>query len=166
MGIAMSQNEILYLMKERIRILSQLKEIYLKKQKSVFSEKSEDDERLNELHKIFMGEMLKLEEKWRSFIQGIKSDQKIESNNADIIVSLTLHDDWVTQYFAYKDKLYQTLNEIERIKKNSQLMASKEFPFTLKSKAIALNSSQKDSARPKQNLRSIENKMNRSKKKM
>jgi len=128
----MQENEILYLIKERIRVLSLLKEIYLKKQKSVFSEEKDDHERLNELHKKFLGEMLTLEEKWRTFIKQLKSGKRIESNNTDIIISLTLHDEWVTQYFAYKDQLYQILSEIERIKKNSHLMASNEFPYFLR----------------------------------
>lgn len=132
MGIIMQENEILHLMKERIRVLSLLKEIYLKKQKSVFSEGKEDDDRLDELHKIFLDEMLVLEGKWRNFIKKLKSGKRIESNNIDVIISLTLHDEWVTRYFAYKDQLYQILSEIERIKKNSHLMASNEFPYFLR----------------------------------
>lgn len=142
MGITMQQNEILYLIKERIRVLSLLKEIYLKKQKSVFSEEKDVDDRLNELHKIFLGEMLTLEDKWRTFIKKLKSGKRIESNNTDVIISLTLHDDWVTQYFAYKDQLYQILSEIERIKKNSNLMASNEFPYFLRTPQASAPKSQ------------------------
>jgi hypothetical protein len=132
MGMTMSENEILYLVKERIRVLSLLKEIYLKKQKSVFSEEKSDNDRLDELHKIFLSEMLNLEKKWRKFIHKLKSGKQIESNNTDVIISLTLHDEWVTRYFAYKDQLYQILSEIDRIKKNSLLMASNEFPYFLR----------------------------------
>jgi len=147
----MPENEILYLIKERIRVLSLLKEIYLKKQKLVFSGEAEENDRLDELHKIFISEMLELEEKWKSFIQKVKYERKIDSNNTDIILSLALHDDWVTQYFAYKDKLYQILSEIERIKKNSHLMASNEFPYLLDKERISPKSKPKNLIRPHQN---------------
>jgi hypothetical protein len=151
MGLTMQENEILYLIKERIRILSLLKEIYLKKQKSVFSSEKGDDDRLDELHKIFLGEMLTLEEKWRNFIKKLKSGKRIDSNNADVIISLTLHDEWVTQYFAYKDQLYQILSEIERIKKNSHLMASNEFPYFLRTPQKPTEKSQPATTKKRQN---------------
>jgi len=160
----MPEHEILYLIKERIRVLSLLKEIYLKKQKLVFSGETEENERLDEHHKIFIAEMLALEEKWRTFIHNLKSDKKIDSDNTDIILSLALHDDWVTQYFAYKDKLYQILSEIERIKKNSHLMASNEFPYLLNKDRVTSKSQQKNLNRPKQNRLFLDKKSGSSKK--
>ena len=96
--------------------------------------------------------MLNLEEKWRNFIKKLKSGKRIESNNTDVIISLTLHDDWVTQYFAYKDQLYQILSEIERIKKNSHLMASNEFPYFLRTPPKPTPKSQQQNAKKRKEV--------------
>jgi hypothetical protein len=147
----MQEHELLHLMKERTHYLSLLKEVYLKKQKSFVKPNEDESKRLNELHEIFLKEMLHLEEKWQSIIKKMKLNNNVRAENTDIIISLTLDEEMITQYFAYKDKMYQLLSEIERIKRNNDLMASNAFPF-LQKKSISPKSEsrikQAFSARP------------------
>jgi len=128
----MREHELLHLMKERAHYLSLLKEVYLKKQKSFIEPNEDESKRLNELHEIFLKEMLHLEEKWQSIIKKMKLNNNVRAENTDIIISLTLDEEMITQYFAYKDKMYQLLSEIERIKRNNDLMANNAFPFLQK----------------------------------
>ena len=128
----MREHELLHLMKERAHYLSLLKEVYLKRQKSFVEPNEDESKRLNELHEIFLKEMLHLEEKWQSIIKKMKLNNNVRAENTDIIISLTLDEEMITQYFAYKDKMYQLLSEIERIKRNNDMMASNAFPFLQK----------------------------------
>ena len=85
--------------------------------------------------------MVHLEEKWQSFIKKIKKNSSLKSETTDIIISLTFHEEHITQYFAYKDKIYQLLGEIERIKRNSKLLADEAFPVIHKKLNFTKNSS-------------------------
>jgi hypothetical protein len=146
MEIRMQEHELLNLMKDRAHYLSLLKEIYLKKQKSFVEPDEAETKRLNELHEIFLKEMLHLEEKWQSVLKKIKLNNNLHTESTDIILSLTLDEDMITQYFAYKDKMYQLLGEIERIKKNSDLMANNAFPFIQKKPGSRKSNSRMSSA--------------------
>ena len=121
--------EILTLLKERVRILSLIRDHYLKNQTILVSDDPEKHTQFEKQHKVYLEEMLQVEENWRSLVVRIKTEHEIHSENTDIILSLTLHEDFITRYFAYKDRLYQILSELERIKKNSSLLAKKSFPF-------------------------------------
>lgn len=122
-------SEILTLLKERVRVLSLIRDHYLKNQKILASADPDKLQNFDKQHKLYLEEMLQVEQNWRDLVVKIKTEREIQSENTDIIFSLTLSEDFITLYFAYKDKLYQILSEIERIKKNSSLMARKLFPF-------------------------------------
>ena len=137
----MSEHLLLNLMKERAHYLALIKEVYLKKQRVLVHPDEEELGRLDELHRIFLKEMVHLEEKWQSFIKKIKKNSRLKSETTDIIISLTFHEEHITQYFAYKDKIYQLLGEIERIKRNSKLLADEAFPVIHKKLNFTKNSS-------------------------
>jgi hypothetical protein len=125
----MPEQTLLNLLEERTRYLSLLKEVYLKKQHFFIEPDKIEMERLNELHEIFLKEMLHLEEKWHNYIKKLKLANNLQTETTDVILSMILDEEMITRYFAYKDKMYQLLNEIDRIKKNSLLMSKNAFPF-------------------------------------
>jgi hypothetical protein len=139
----MHEHTLLNLMKERIRYLSLLKEIYLKKQHFYIEPDEKERERLNELHEIFLKEMLQLEEKWHTLIKKLKSSNNLQAISTDAIMSVVLDEDMIAHYFAYKDKMYQLLNEIDRIKKNNLLMSKNAFPFIQKKSGLSKSNSRK-----------------------
>lgn len=123
------KHEILYLLKNRLQILNGIRDFYLKKQKSLIEADSKTEKKLEKLHKNYLQEFLVNETDWKKLISSLKESRDIPSENPDIIVSLTLEEGLITQYFAYKDRIHQILHEIDRIKTNLDLLASDAFPF-------------------------------------
>jgi hypothetical protein len=123
------KHEILNLLKNRLQLLNGIRDFYLKKQKSLIEADSKTEKNLEKLHKNYLQELLVNETDWKKLITSLKETRDIPSENPDIIVSLTLEEDLITQYFAYKDRIHQILHEIDRIKTNLDLLASDAFPF-------------------------------------
>ncbi len=147
------QNEILQLLKERVRILSLIKDLYLRNQKLLASAQPDQLVSFEENQRALVQEMQTAELQWRTLVEKIKSQGKIQSENTDVIISLTLQENLITRYFAYKDQLYQVLSELERIRKNSHLMASNTFPFILRKKERSANQSARKSPSVKDSLK-------------
>jgi hypothetical protein len=123
------KHEILNLLKNRLQLLNGIRDFYLKKQKSLIEADNKIEKKLEKLHKNYRQELLVNETNWKNLITSLKETKDIPSENPDIIVSLTLEEDLITQYFAYKDRIHQILHEIDRIKTNLDLLASDSFPF-------------------------------------
>jgi hypothetical protein len=128
MGI---QLEVLHLMTERIRVLSRLKELYLKKQKLMMDAHAEGLKELAVVQRSCLEDLINLENRWRSLITRLKNASHAASDHTDIIISLSLKEDDITEYFAYRDQLHQTVLEIDRIKKNNDLLTRNALPLTL-----------------------------------
>jgi hypothetical protein len=88
------------------------------------------EKKLEKLHNHYLQELLVNETDWKKLIKNLRETQNIPSENPDHIVSLALDEEIITQYFAYKDRIHQSLHEIDRIKTNLDLLASEAFPFT------------------------------------
>jgi len=124
------KHEILKLLKDRLQILSGIRDFYLRKQKSLLETDPKTENKLEKLHQHFLQELLLNETEWKKLIKSLREVNNIPSENPDIIVSLVLDEEIITQYFAYKDRIHQSLHEINRIKTNFDLLAKDAFPFS------------------------------------
>ncbi len=133
------QQEILHLMTERIRVLSRLKDLYLKKQKLVVDPHKDGLDKLAVVQRSCMEDMLNLESGWRSLVGKLKTFSRVSSDQTDIIISLSLKDEAATEYFAYRDQLHQIVSEIERIKRNNDLLAQNSIPLTPRKNRVEMH---------------------------
>lgn len=124
------KHEILKLLRDRLQILQGIRDFYLRKQKSLLETDSKTEKKLEKLHHHYLQQLLLNETDWKKSIKSLREIKNIPSENPDIIVSLALDEEIITQYFAYKDRIHQSLHEIDRIKTNLDLLASDAFPFT------------------------------------
>jgi len=123
------KHEILKLLKDRLQILSGIRDFYLRKQKSLLGTDPKTENKLEKLHQHYLQELLLNDTEWKKLIKNLRESNNIPSENPDIIVSLVLDEEIITQYFAYKDRIHQRLHEINRIKTNSDLLVKDAFPF-------------------------------------
>ena len=124
------QLEVLHLMTERIRVLSRLKGLYLKKQKLVMDAHTQGLKELAVVQRSCLEDLINLENRWRSLVTQLKNSGRVVSDHTDIIISVSLKEDDITEYFAYRDQLHQIVLEIDRIKKNNDLLSRKALLFS------------------------------------
>lgn len=125
------KHEILELLKHRLQILNGIRDFYLIKQKYFINSLEKREKKSEQLPTDYLQELSINETKWKQCIKNLKESKNIPSNNPDIIVSLALPEEIVTQYFAYKDRIHQCLQEIDRVKTNLELLISDAFPIPI-----------------------------------
>lgn len=125
------KHEILELLKHRLQILNRIRDFYLIKQKYFINSLEKNEKKLEQLPTDYLQALSFNETKWKQCIKNLKDSKNIPSSNPDIIVSLALPEEIVTQYFAYKDRIHQCLQEIDRVKTNLELLISDAFPIPI-----------------------------------
>ncbi|MEJ2635662.1 MAG: flagellar export chaperone FlgN [Calditrichia bacterium] len=113
---------VLHLLKERIKLLSELKNLLMQQQKVLVTSDTEQITYFAELQVKCMENIQTLEEELRGIISEVKVAHNLKSHTIDQAISMILDETGNNFYFAYRDQLRKLASEIEVIKKNNTLL--------------------------------------------
>ncbi len=117
------------MMLRRIRIMQQIKQVYMQIQKNLVLPDETENENLESRRKSLLAEMASLEKEWKNLLLQLRAEKGIPTTQADLIISLSLSENEITRYFAFRDQLNQMLSDIIRIRKNNSLLRDKSLQF-------------------------------------
>lgn len=113
---------ILQLLSERIKKLTQLKELLLGQQRALVQAHSEEVTRFARLQLECMEKIQTLEERWTDLVNHVKKEKALPTASTDLVVSLGLNDNDSARVFAYLDQVKKLAGEIQSIRRNNALL--------------------------------------------